>query len=113
MKEVKAFIRSAKAESVLQALEDLGVADITLIDVMGLGHHLVDPEQSRYSIDIVKRYSDIAKIEIVCKAEDVDRIVQTIRDTAYTGMPGDGLVFVTNVEQVIKIRTGEVGKEAL
>ena len=113
MKEVKAFIRSSKAEAVIEALHDLGVADITLIDVMGVGHHLVDPQQARYSIHLVKKYSDVAKLETVCRSEDANKIVETIRQTAYTGMPGDGMIYVMPVEKAVKIRTGKENKEAI
>ncbi len=107
MKEVKAFIRSSKADAVIQALTDLGVADLTLIDVMGLGNHLLDPQMARYSIDIVKKFSDVAKLEVVCKAQDAPKIVETIRQAAFTGMPGDGMIYVMPVEKAIKIRTGK------
>ena len=113
MKEVKAFIRSAKVEAVIEALYELGVADITLIDVMGVGSHMIDPEAAQYSVDIVRKYSEIAKIEVVCKAVDADKIVETIRNTAYTGMPGDGMIYVMPVEKAVKIRTGKENRDAV
>lgn len=112
MKEVKAYVRCPKAESVIEALEAVGIDGITVIDVMGLGP-LADPSTSKYSISCVERYSDVAKIEVVCSDEDVHRIVEVIRTTAYTGMPGDGIVFVSPVEMTIKIRSGAVGEEGL
>lgn len=113
MKEVKAFIRSIKAEAVINALNELGVADITLIDVMGVGHHMVDPSQARYSVEIVNKYSQIAKVEVVCKAVDTEKIVRTIREAAYTGMPGDGMIYVMPVEKAVKIRTGKINRDAV
>lgn len=113
MKEVKAFIRSRKAETVISALEKLAVADISLIDVMGVGEHLSDKDQAKYSIGIVNKYSQIAKIEVVCKAGDVHNVVETIRKEAFTGMRGDGMIYVMPVEMTVKIRTGSVGEEAL
>jgi nitrogen regulatory protein P-II 1 len=113
MKEVKAFIRSGKAGEVIGDLENLGVADITLIDVMGIGEHLSDPNQAKYTIDVVRKYSQLAKVEIVCRDEDVHNIVETIRKTAFTGMRGDGMIYVMPVEMTVKIRTGSVGEEAL
>ena len=113
MKEVKAFIRSDKAEEVIGALDNLGVSDITLIDVMGIGKHMTDPNESEYSIRIIKKYCDIAKIETVCRSEDVHKIVETIRKVAYSSMRGDGMIYVSPVEMAVKIRTGAVGEEAL
>ncbi len=113
MKEVKAFIRAQKAEAVLDALEELGISDITLLDVMGIGRHMADPNESKYSIKIVKKYADLAKLETVCKAGDVERVVNTIREVAYSGMKGDGMIYVSPVEMAVKIRTGAVGSDAL
>ncbi len=113
MKEIKAYIRSEKAEKVIETLNALNVCDMTLIDVMGLGKHLADPKEAKYSVHVVEKYSEIAKIEIVCKAELVDNIVETIRKTAYTGLKGDGMIYVTAVEMAVKIRSGAVGAQAL
>lgn len=71
MTEVKSFIRCRLAEEVIAALEDAGIHDITLIDVMGLGEHLIDPDKAKYSIKCVEKYSEIAKVEIVCRDEEV------------------------------------------
>lgn len=113
MKEVKAFIRTEKAEQVVEALENLGVADITLIEVMGVGRHMADPNESKFSIKIINKYCDLAKIETVCKSENVHLVVETIRKVAYSSMKGDGMIYVTPVEMAVKIRTGAVGEEAL
>lgn len=113
MKAVKAYIRCKKAEEVIEALDGLDVADITLIDVMGVGQHLVDPQQSKYSIKCVNKYSEIAKLEVVCREKDVHKVVETIRKISYTGLKGDGMIYVSPVEMVVKIRTGAVGEDAL
>lgn len=113
MKEIKAYIRCQKAEEVIQALEEAGVEGITLIDVMGVGQYLSDPNTSKYSIKCVEKYSDLGKLEVVCSDTDVHKIVETIREQAYTGMKGDGMIFVTPVEMAVKIRTGAIGEEAL
>jgi len=70
MKAVKAYIRCQKAEEVIDALKTIGIEDVTLIDVMGVGH-LADPKASKYSLKCVKKYSDVAKIEIVCASTEV------------------------------------------
>jgi len=112
MKEIKAYIRTQKAEEVIEALAEAGFRDVTLIDVMGCGH-LMDPHNCKYSVEFVERYSELAKLELVCQDNDVDRVVSVIRDAAYTGMAGDGKIFATPVEYAMKIRTGERGTEAL
>jgi len=113
MREVKAFIRSKKAEKVIDILDEMGIADITIIDVMGMGENLEDPSHAKYSMHVVRKYSGIAKIEVVCKTEDVQRIVEIIRDAAYTGLKGDGMIYVTPVETAVKIRTGALDTDAL
>lgn len=112
MKEVKAYLRCQKVEEVIEALEKTGVSGITLIDVMGLGA-LSDPHAAKYSVECVKRYSDVAKLEVVCRDEDVHDVLRTISDVAYTGRKGDGMIFVSPVEMAMKIRTGAVGEEGL
>ncbi len=112
MKEIKAYIRCRKAEEVISALENNGVQGITLIDVMGVGH-MATPGNTKYSIKCIQKYSEISKLEVVCQDEDVHKIVELIRKHAYTGMHGDGMIFVTPVEMAIKIRTGAIGGEAL
>lgn len=112
MKEVKAYVRCLKVEEVLDALEEVGIHGSTLVDVMGLGV-LADPVRSKYSVKYVERFSAVAKLEIVCRDEDVHRTVETIREKAYTGMSGDGMVFVSPVEMAIKIRTGAIGDDGL
>ena len=113
MKEIKAFVRSEKADKIVEAMEELGISDITLVDVLGMGEHLVNSGESKYSIKVLQKYSDISKLEMVCRAKDVDRILETLRTVAYTGQKGDGIIYVTPVEKVIKIRTGAIDAEAL
>lgn len=113
MKEIKAFIRANKAEKVIQALENFGIRGITLIDVMGMGELLEDKTKSKYSIACVEKYSKIAKLEIVCKDHQVHEITEIIRQTAYSGQKGDGLIYVSSVEMAVNIRTGAFGEEGL
>ncbi len=113
MKEIKTFFRAYQAEKITDALEKIGVSDYTISYVMGMGQHLADQDNASYSIEIVKKYSNIAKLELVCKAEEVPAITSVLRQAAYTGEQGDGIIYVTPVEKVIKIRTGAVDSEAL
>ena len=113
MKEIKAYIRTTKVENVISGLHEIGVDNMTVIDVMALGRGMVDPKHYKYSIECVEKYSRIAKIEIVCADEHAQEIVDVIRSRAYAGERGDGLIIVSNVDQTIKIRTGEVGDKFL
>ncbi len=112
MKEVKAYIRCQKVEAVINSLEDEGISGVTMIDVLGIGTYS-DPKTEKYSITCVEKYSDIAKLELVCSDEDVHSIVEIIRKTAFTGLKGDGIVYVSPVEMAVKIRTGAVGETGL
>jgi nitrogen regulatory protein P-II 1 len=112
MKEIKAFIRSAKAETVLSALESVGIDGSTLIDVMGLGA-FADSRSAKYSVNTVTRFSQMAKIEVVCCDEDVHRVVEVLRSAAHTGLRGDGIIYVSHVDMAVKIRTGAVGADSL
>lgn len=112
MKEIKAYIRVIKAEEVIHALEKAGVPGFTAIEVKAIGA-AVEPERAKFSIEYAEKISPITKIELVCKDEDVVRIVDIIKETAYTGHKGDGIIFVSDVNEAIKIRTGEKGNAAL
>lgn len=111
MKEVKAFIRKRKSEEVVDALEAIGIDRMTLMDVMGVGR--TDPNQSQFSVRLAERYAEIAKLVLVCKKEEVSKIVGVIRAKAHSGIKGDGMIYVSNVEQAIHIRTGRTGRDAL
>ncbi len=113
MKEIKTFFRTFQAEKITDALEEIGVSDYTMSYVMGIGKHLSDDEDANYSIEMVKKYSNIAKLELVCKADQVDGIIRALRKAAYTGEQGDGIIYVTPVERVVKIRTGAENSDAL
>lgn len=112
MKEVKAYVRVRIVEKVVSALEDAGFCCMTVIDVSALGH-LADAQDAKYSIEFVEKHSKMAKIELVCKNENVDAVVKVIREAGCTHQPGDGIIFVAPVEQAVKIRTGEAGKGIL
>ena len=83
--------------------------NMTIIDVMALGKSMIDPEHYKYSIECVDKYSDVAKIEIICADEDAKEIIDVIQKQSYSGETGDGVIFVSEVSQAIKIRTGESG----
>lgn len=108
MNEIKAFIRKRKAEEVVDGLEAKGFCCMTLIDVMGLGK-MSDPNKSQLSISIAERFSDIAKLVVVCDKEDTEEVIKIIRKHARSGQPGDGIIYVTPVSKTVHIRSGATG----
>ena len=105
-------MRPEKLEDVKQALEDIGCNGMTVRDVKGRGRQLGITESYRghdYKVDLLPK----VEIEIIAKDEDTDNIVDTIIKTAQTGCIGDGKVFISQVEEVIRIRTGERGDKAI
>lgn len=110
MKEIKAYIKCSRVERVVPGLEEIGVENMTVIDVMALGKGMVGYDQHQYPIEVMNRYSDVAKLEIICVEKDVDDIIEVIRSCSYSGKRGDGVIFVSDVSQAIKIRTGETGE---
>jgi nitrogen regulatory protein PII len=112
MKEVNAYIRHSVVGRVIEALEQAGYTDMTLIDVKGLTTGLSQAEY-HYSLEMAEKYMNVVKLEIVCQNHEAERIVEIIKANARTGKKGDGLVFVTPVEQAIRIYTGKEVKEEL
>lgn len=112
MKEIKAYVRLEKAEEVIDALEEAGVPGFTVIEVKALGSACV-PEDEKFSIDYGEQVSPITKIEVVCNDEDMDRLIDVITDAACTGHKGDGMIFVSEVVEAVKIRTRERGEASL
>lgn len=112
MKEIKAYIRTERADNVVHALEQAGVRGLTLIDVMAVGEN-IDPRNYKFSVSCVEKYQKVAKIELICAAEDADRYADIIREAACTHSKGDGIICISDIERLVKIRTGEEGPEAL
>ena len=112
MKMVTAVIKPFKLEEVREALSTLGVQGITVTEVKGFGRQKGHTELYRgaeYVVDFLPK----VKLEIAVDAGIVDRVIEAIEQAARTGKIGDGKVFVFDLEQVIRIRTGETGTEAL
>jgi nitrogen regulatory protein P-II 1 len=110
MKEVKAYIRRHMIDRVIQALEQAGFTDMTLIDVKGITAGL-KVEDSHYSLELAEKYMNVVKLEIACRDQDAERIVEIIKTSAHTGQKGDGLVFVTPVQEAFRIISGEPWKD--
>ena len=112
MKMVLAIIKPFKLDEVREALTPLGVQGLTVSEVKGFGRQKGHTELYRgaeYVIDFLPK----VKLEIGVPEDRVESVIEAITKTANTGKIGDGKLFVTSVEQVIRIRTGETGKDAL
>jgi nitrogen regulatory protein P-II 1 len=112
MKKIEAIIRAERLQTVQDALDELGVSGLTVTEVMGCGRQKGYTEQyrgSRANISLLPKL----KVESVLSDELVDTAVDAIVAAAYTGETGDGRVFVTGIEQAIRIRTGERGEETV
>jgi nitrogen regulatory protein P-II 2 len=112
MKMLTAIIKPFKLDEVREAIMDAGIAGVTVSEVKGFGRQKGHTELYRgaeYQVDFLPK----VKLEIVVKAEDVDRLVEAISTAANTGKVGDGKIFIQPVEQVVRIRTGELNEEAL
>ncbi len=112
MKKIEAIIKPFKLEEVKAALSEIGIQGMTLTEVKGFGRqkgHTEIYRGSEYTVDFLPK----VKLEIVVEDSRVDQVVHTIVKTANTGKIGDGKIFVYNLEQVVRIRTGETGVEAL
>jgi len=105
MKKVKAYVRTSKVEDVVRGLAEIGVEGVSLVDVMGIGS-LADPEESSYTLRASARYAKLTKLEVVCKDSEVERVVAKVRERAYTGLKGDGMILVSPLTKVVHIRTG-------
>ncbi len=112
MKKIEAIIKPFKLDEVKEALQQVGVQGMTVSEVKGFGRQKGHTELYRgaeYVVDFLPKI----KIEIIVDAADVQKVVDAIQKTAKTGRIGDGKIFVTPVEEVIRIRTGETGKSAV
>ncbi len=112
MKQNTAVIKPVKLEEVRESLADVGVSGLTVTEVKGFGRQKGHTELYRgaeYVVDFLPK----VKVEVVVKDEDVERVVEAIVAAAKTGKIGDGKIFVTPVEQVIRIRTGETNESAV
>src|SRR5688572_26823633 len=109
---ITAVIKPYTIEPVKDALKGLGVAGITLTEVKGFGRqggHTETYRGAEYSVEFVPK----VKLEVLVPTEDVDRLTQAIIKAANTGKIGDGKIWITTVDRAVRVRTGEMGVEAL
>ena len=112
MKLVTAVVKPFKLDDVREALSDIGMQGITVTEVKGFGRQKGHTELYRgaeYVVDFLPK----VKIEVATSDDQVDQVIEAISKAANTGKIGDGKIFVVNLEQAIRIRTGESGNEAL
>ncbi len=112
MKLVTAVIKPFKLDDVREALSDVGITGLTVTEVKGFGRQKGHTELYRgaeYVVDFLPK----VKLEVAVADEQVERVIEAITERARTGKIGDGKIFVAPLEQVVRIRTGETGDEAL
>ena len=112
MKLVTAIIKPFKLDEVREALSGMGVQGITVTEVKGFGRQKGQTELYRGAENVVDFLPKV-KVEAAVADDLVDRVIEVIEGAARTGKIGDGKIFVYNLEQVVRIRTGETGTEAL
>jgi nitrogen regulatory protein P-II 1 len=112
MKKIEAIIRHYKLEEVKNALSEAGIQGMTVLEVRGFGRQRGHKETYRgaeYTVDFLPK----VKMELVVDDDQLTKATETIMKTASTGQIGDGKIFVTDLAEVIRIRTGETGAEAI
>ena len=112
MKKIEAIIKPFKLDEVREALSEVGITGLTVTEVKGFGRQKGHTELYRgaeYVVDFLPKI----KLEAAIKADMIDQVIEAIEKAAQTGKIGDGKIFVQDLEQVIRIRTGETGPEAL
>jgi nitrogen regulatory protein PII len=112
LKKIEAIIKPFKLDDVKEALNEIGIQGMTVSEVKGYGRQKGHKEVYRgaeYVVDFIPKI----KLEIVVDAGRVEQVVTKIRESAYTGKIGDGKIFVLAVEQAVRVRTGEMGTDAV
>jgi nitrogen regulatory protein PII len=112
MKKIEAIIKPFKLDDVREALSEIGITGMTVTEVKGFGRQKGHTELYRgaeYVVDFLPK----VKLEAVVKEDQVERAIEAITKSARTGKIGDGKIFVYPVEQVVRIRTGETGPDAI
>ncbi|MBM4075513.1 MAG: P-II family nitrogen regulator [Planctomycetes bacterium] len=112
MKKIEAVVRHFKLEEVKDALMEVGVQGMTVTEVRGFGRQKGQKEQYRgaeYTVDFLPK----VKMEVVVGESQAKSVIETIVRSARTGQIGDGKIFVTDLDEIVRIRTGESGSEAL
>ena len=112
IKLVTAVIKPQMLDPVKDGLKDIGVQGLTISEVKGFGRqggHTETYRGAEYTVDLVPKI----KVEVVCAIDDAERVMEVIRTCAYTGKIGDGKIWMLDVDRLMRVRTGEMGDEAI
>lgn len=112
MKKIEAIIKPFKLDDVKEALNEVGISGITVLEAKGFGRQKGHTELYRgaeYVVDFVPK----VKLEVIVEAGQAERAVEAIKNAAHTGRIGDGKIFVSSIDEAIRIRTGETGSDAI
>jgi len=112
MKKIEAIVKPFKLDDVKEALNEIGIQGMTISEVKGYGRQKGHKEIYRgaeYVVDFIPK----VKIEVIVEADRADQVVEAIQKSANTGKIGDGKIFIFSIEEVIRVRTGEKGKDAI
>ena len=112
MKKIEAIVKPFKLDEVKEALSNIGVSGLTVFEVKGFGRQKGHTELYRgaeYIVDFLPKI----KLEFIINDEILDEVIETIKSSAHTGKIGDGKIFVSNIEEIIRIRTGEKNSDAI
>jgi len=112
MKEIKAYIRPDRLDEVVRALEEAGAPGITVVEVHPVGHGF-EPNYFSQAREEIKRYFNIVKVEVVCREDQVEQLTQIILDLVSTGSHGDGRIFISPIDEAIRIRDNARGPDVL
>ena len=113
MKELKAYIRADKMEDVVRGLRARGARAITVVRVVPMGSEIEPEFVDISSAAPTAHYTPMLKLELVCDDRSADAFAETIRERAQTGHPGDGVIFISDVQRALHIRTGRSNEAAL
>ena len=112
MKKIEAIIKPFKLSQVKESLHEIGLSGMTITDVKGFGRqrgHDGDPKKTEYDDEFHAKI----KIEIIVEDSIAEKAINSIKSAAYSGKIGDGKIFISSIDQVIRIRTGEKGSDAV
>ena len=112
MKKIEAIVKPFKLDEVKEALSNVGVSGLTVFEVKGFGRQKGHTELYRgaeYVVDFLPKI----KLEFIINDEILEEVIETIKSSAYTGKIGDGKIFVSNIDEIIRIRTGEKNSDAI